>query len=211
MSNVKTYSKKKDGGVKLSANFRVSEFACNDGSDKILIDLDNVKKLQIIRNYFNKSIKITSGYRTKSYNAKIGGASSSYHVKGMATDIVVKGVDSVKVAMYAESIGCNGVIWYPLKKFTHIDTRPNEYHAICINNNYYPEPVVTLKQGDNNAYIKWVQYMMNQIGYKLTVDGDYGAATKLAVKDFQNKTGLTADGKFGTKSKAKLKEILMKA
>lgn len=210
MSNVKTYSKKKDGGVKLSANFRVSEFACNDGSDKILIDLDNVKKLQIIRNYFNKSIKITSGYRTKSYNAKIGGTSSSYHCKGMATDIVVKGVDSVKVAMYAESIGCGGVIWYPLKKFTHIDTRPNKYHAICINNNYYPEPTTTLKQGNNNVYVKWIQYMLNQVGYKLIVDGNFGAGTKLAVKDFQRKTGLTVDGKFGTQTKNALKKEVTK-
>lgn len=208
---VKTYSKKKYGDSLVSKNFKVKEFACNDGSDTVKIDIVNVNKLQKIRDYFNKSIKITSGYRTPSYNKKIGGASSSYHTKGMAADIVVSGVDSIKVAMYAESIGCGGVIWYPLKKFTHIDSRSNTYHAICVNNAYYPEPVATLKQGDNNAYIKWVQYMMNQIGYKLTVDGDYGAATKLAVKDFQNKTGLTADGKFGTKSKAKLKEILMKA
>lgn len=30
--SVKTYSLKKDGSTKLSANFRVREFACNDGT-----------------------------------------------------------------------------------------------------------------------------------------------------------------------------------
>lgn len=207
---VKTYSKKKDGNTKLSANFTVREFACNDGSDTVKIDTDNVIQLQKIRDHFNKSIKITSGYRTPSYNKKIGGASSSYHTKGMAADIVVSGVDSIKVAMYAEDIGCRGVIWYPLKKFTHIDTRPNKYHAICVNNNYYPEPTTTLKQGSDNVYVKWVQYMLNQIGYKLVVDGDFGAGTKLAVKDFQRKTGLTADGKFGTQTKNMLKKKVIR-
>lgn len=31
--SVKTYSKKTDGNTKLSANFRVREFACSDGGD----------------------------------------------------------------------------------------------------------------------------------------------------------------------------------
>lgn len=206
---VKIYSKKKYGDKLLSKNFTVREFACNDGSDTVKIDTDNVIQLQKIRDHFDKSIKITSGYRTPSYNKKIGGASSSYHTKGMAADIVVSGIDSIKVAMYAEDIGCRGVIWYPLKRFTHVDTRPNKYHAICVNNNYYPEPTTTLKQGNDNVYVKWVQYMLNQVGYKLTVDGNYGAGTKLAVKDFQRKTGLPVNGIFDVDTKIKLQQVLM--
>lgn len=206
---VKTYSLKKDGNKKLSENFTVKEFKCNNGNDKIKIDLDNVSNLQKIRNHFGKSIKITSGYRTAAYNAKIGGSKNSYHCKGQATDIVVTNINARRVAMYAESIGCKGVIWYPLKKFTHIDTRPNVYHAICINNAYYPEPTSTLKQGDDSACVKWLQYMLNQIGFKLNVDGDYGAATKLAVKVFQKENKLVVDGVFGIKTKGILKNKLM--
>ena len=36
---IKSYSLAKDGEKKLSANFRVREFACKDGSDPIMIDL----------------------------------------------------------------------------------------------------------------------------------------------------------------------------
>ena len=207
--SVKTYSLRSDGGKKLSENFRVREFACNDGSDKILIDIDNVTQLQKIRTHFSKAITITSGYRTKSYNVKIGGATNSYHTKGMAADIVVKDIDARKVAMYAENIGCHGVIWYPLKKFTHIDTRLNTYHAVCVNNIYYAEPTIALKQGDKGSNVKWLQYMLNQLGYKLTVDGVYGAGTSVSVKDFQRKCGLTVDGIFGTNSRNMLKEKLM--
>ena len=209
MANVKTFSKKKDGNTKLSENFRVSEFACNNGSDKVKIDLDNVANLQKIRNHFGKSVNITSGYRTVAHNIKIGGSKHSYHCKGQAADIVVSGIEPLRVAMYAESIGCRGVIYYPKKRFTHIDTRNGIYHAICIGNNYYPEPTGTLKLGSIGNSVKWLQLMLGYAGYKLTADGKFGAGTKLAVKDFQRKCGLTVDGIAGAKTIAKLKEVLM--
>lgn len=209
MPNVKTYSRRKDGNTKLSANFRVREFACSDGSDKVKIDLDNVANLQKIRNHFGKSVNITSGYRTVAHNIKIGGSKHSYHCKGQAADIVVSGIEPLRVAMYAESIGCRGVIYYPKKRFTHIDTRNGIYHAICIGNNYYPEPTGTLKLGSIGNSVKWLQLMLGYAGYKLTADGKFGAGTKLAVKDFQRKCGLTVDGIAGAKTIAKLKEVLM--
>ena len=36
MVEINAYSKAKDGGKKLSANFTVKEFACKDGSDAVL-------------------------------------------------------------------------------------------------------------------------------------------------------------------------------
>ena len=45
MANVKTYSKSKNGNLKLSENFCVKEFACKDGSDTLKIDLDVRLKL----------------------------------------------------------------------------------------------------------------------------------------------------------------------
>lgn len=42
---IKTYSLKKNGTVKLSNNFRVREFRCKNGSDKILIADELVKLL----------------------------------------------------------------------------------------------------------------------------------------------------------------------
>lgn len=118
---VKTYSLKKDGDKKLSANFKVKEFACKDGSDKVLVDTDLVSLLQKIRDKFKAPVKITSGYRTESHNRKVGGATNSYHKKGMACDIQVSGVHPVLVAMYAVELNAGGIGVY--SNFVHVDTR----------------------------------------------------------------------------------------
>lgn len=120
---VKIYSKKNNGSAKLSANFTVKEFACKDGSDKILIDTDLVLTLQKIRDHFGKAVTINSAYRNPNYNKKIGGVSNSQHTKGTAADIVVKGVAPEEVAKYAEYIMPNagGIGLYP--SFVHVDVR----------------------------------------------------------------------------------------
>lgn len=120
-SDVKVYSKSRDGNTYLSRNFKVKEFACKDGSDTILIDKQLVDYCQKIRDHFGKPVTITSAYRTDSWNRKVGGVTNSYHKKGMAADIIVKGVSPKQVAAYAKSIGIKGVGTY--NSFTHIDTR----------------------------------------------------------------------------------------
>lgn len=128
MNPIAEYSLKKDGNKKISANFTVKEFACKDFSDKILIDTEFVAdKLQKIRSHFKAAVTINSGYRTASYNKKIDGAANSYHVKGQAFDIVVKGKTPAEVAAYAYSIGVPGIIQY--NTFVHVDSRAGKYYA----------------------------------------------------------------------------------
>lgn len=120
---IKAYSKAKDGNTKLSANFRVREFACTDGSDPIFIDSELVNVLQKIRGHFGKAVTITSAYRTPGKNKAVGGQVYSQHLYGRAADIKVKGVAPKKVAAYAEKLlqGKGGIGTY--STFTHIDTR----------------------------------------------------------------------------------------
>ena len=131
--SVKEYSLKRDGPTVLAPNLRVREFACRDGSDAVLIDGELVVVLQCIREHFGKPLHITSGYRTASHNAKVGGSKSSQHLLGRAADIQVQDTDPLAVAAYAESLmpGWGGVGRYPVKAgrakgWVHVDTRPNK-------------------------------------------------------------------------------------
>lgn len=119
--NIVEYSLKRDGDKYLSDNFKVKEFKCKDGSDKILIDHYLVYFLQLIRNNFKKAVNINSGYRTSTYNKKVGGASKSQHLQGAAADIHINGVTPLQIAQYAETINMQGIGLY--NSFTHVDTR----------------------------------------------------------------------------------------
>ena len=123
---VKTY--KKGSKSKLSDNFRVSEFACHGKGccTTVKIDEQLVKYVQMIRDHFGKKVTVTSGYRCPTHNKNIGSSTGSRHAKGMAADIVVKGVAPAEVAKYAESIGIKGIGLYETAKdgyFVHVDTR----------------------------------------------------------------------------------------
>ena len=119
---IKAYSLKKDGDKKLSTNFRVREFACNDGTDPIFIDSDLVAVLQKIRSHFGKPVTITSAYRTPPHNSREGGTTYSQHLYGKAADIKISGVTPKKVAEYAETLLPEGGIGI-YNTFTHIDVR----------------------------------------------------------------------------------------
>ena len=55
------------------------------------------------------------------------------------------------------------------------------------------------------AYVSWVQHSLNQVlGLRLAVDGQMGPQTRSAIRSFQQKQGLTADGVVGPKTEAAL-------
>ena len=160
-TGVKTYSVKKDGNTYLAENFKVKEFACNDGSDTVLISAELVDLLQKIRDHFGVAVVINSGYRTSAYNKKVGGVSNSQHVKGTAADIVVKGVDPLTVGQYVEYImpDHGGIGVY--QTFTHVDVRANRSRW---DNRSGSEVVVSGWPGyqeetmsETDLAVKWVQ------------------------------------------------------
>lgn len=110
--------------------FSVNEFdspdAPNSGEkmDKQFLDmLDNARSIAGI------SFKITSGYRTESHNAKVGGVENSSHLKGYAADIAATTGSQrwqiVKALVDAgyERIGI-------AKSFIHVDSDPDKPSAI---------------------------------------------------------------------------------
>lgn len=113
--SVKTYSLNKDGNKKLSKHFRVREFRCKDGSDRILIDSELPAYLEKIFKHFDcMKINITSAYRTAAHDKKVGGKGSGNHVQGKAVDFVAYNknggkIPSREIALYLEDLGVLGI------------------------------------------------------------------------------------------------------
>ena len=120
---VREYSLRRDGDLQLSPHFRLGEFACKDGSDKVLVDDALVELLEAIRAAAGGAVTINSAYRSPAHNAAVGGVSNSQHVYGRAADIVVEGASPLLVGQIAEYYldrrGGIGVY----QTFTHVDTR----------------------------------------------------------------------------------------
>ena len=125
--SVYKFSKAKQGQDNLTEHFKVSEFASHDGADEIFIDLDLVYKLEEIRKHFASPIIISSGYRTPSWNKKVGGASGSFHTAGKAFDIIVKGAEPYDVAHFAQGLWIKGIGCYKNEGFVHIDARREQF------------------------------------------------------------------------------------
>ena len=107
---VKTY--KKAASIRLTDHFNSREFRCGLGGPcnctTTLIDSDLLDILEQI------------------HNRSIGGATGTYHSKGMAADIVVAGFKPREIAGIAESLGILGIGLYETGKdgyFVHVDTR----------------------------------------------------------------------------------------
>ena len=62
----------------------------------------------------------------------------------------------------------------------------------------------TLKKGSKGDDVIALQHLLNVEGYKLTIDGDFGAKTEAAVKMYQKAHGLDDDGIVGAKTWAAL-------
>lgn len=117
--------------MQLTTNFNVVEFACKDGSQVPINFLPNVqllaKNLQVLRDYLGEPVRLNSGYRSPTYNAKIGGAKNSQHLLAKAADITVKSKTPKQLAAIIEKLieekkmkqGGMGI--YP--GFVHYDVR----------------------------------------------------------------------------------------
>src|SRR5712692_7997896 len=61
-----------------------------------------------------------------------------------------------------------------------------------------------ITEGEINGCVTELQTLLNKNGAKLTVDGDFGAATLAAVKSYQSSHGLEVDGIVGPMTKDEL-------
>ncbi len=183
---VKTYSLKKDGQKRLKPNFRVGEFASQDGADEILIDSVLVEYLQKLRDCLGlSSLVIVSGYRTPARNKAVGGAAGSQHLKGKAVDACAykngKNLHPKYLCCAAEVLGMDGIAL--IQTCAHLDTRGYQswfdenkqntrienyghksWFTYCgVKNldfmlNPFKKPTDTLRKGASGEQVKWLQF-----------------------------------------------------
>lgn len=122
--------------MKVTDHFSVEEFACHDGTEypnEWITDrlAALCETLETIREALGgKPVTVLSGYRTLSYNKKIGGAHASQHMTGRAADISVASLNPLYVhdavlKLYRDGkVFIGGLGQYPT--FTHIDIRPGQ-------------------------------------------------------------------------------------
>lgn len=111
-----------DRNLKVSEHFRAGEFACTE-EDAIFVDEELVKILEQVRQHFGRPVIISSGYRNKAHNLKVGGTADSMHKLGMAADFRVMGTSATKVydylnQQYPYTLGI-GIY----SNWVHLDTR----------------------------------------------------------------------------------------
>lgn len=64
-----------------------------------------------------------------------------------------------------------------------------------------------LKYGSRGDRVKQLQRCLVYLGWELEIDGSFGNATQNAVKEFQQKYGLSVDGSCGPATRAKINEV----
>lgn len=83
-----------------------------------------VSILENIARQFGRPLHIISGYRSPTYNARVGGAKRSTHMTGRAVDITLAGIsfqDRLKLIQLASAAGAVGIGLY--NNSLHIDNR----------------------------------------------------------------------------------------
>lgn len=115
--------------MKISEHFYVREFACKNGCKYVLISKVLVQILEKLRQKIGEEIYINSGFRTPTYNKKVGGAILSYHQYGMAADIRAKTKTPKELYEILDDMlkGWGGLELHDT--FVHVDTREKEWRA----------------------------------------------------------------------------------
>lgn len=100
--------------MQLTQNFSLHEMIKSEAAVRHGLDntppphmVENLRQLcihvlQPIRDYYQRGIKVNSGYRSSAVNVAVGGSKTSDHCYGYAADIEIPGVPNYDVAYWIQ-------------------------------------------------------------------------------------------------------------
>ena len=103
-------------------NFTTEKLSCQHCGEQGY-DEASVDKLQALRDLVDKPIYLNSAYRCPIHNQRVGGTENSYHLKGVAFDLSLRGHNIHDLYKAAKQVGFTGFGWY--NTFLHVDTGPS--------------------------------------------------------------------------------------
>lgn len=153
--------------MQLTNNFSLKELTVSDTATRLGLDntpnetvIANLKTLaenilQPVREHYDKSVKVNSGYRAPEVNAAVGGSKTSDHCKGQAADIEITGVANGDLAKYiAENFKFTQVI---LEFYTQGIPDSGWVHVSYDSNDLKCQTLTAVKQGGKTVYLPGLQ------------------------------------------------------
>jgi hypothetical protein len=114
--------------TRFTANFTLREFHCRCQHSECYSTLVHprlVDTLQTLRELVARPLVITSGFRCRLHNDRVGGRPRSFHLQGMAADIAcpdsVPREELLEAARRVPAVG--GLGSYPGQGYVHLDVR----------------------------------------------------------------------------------------
>ena len=101
--------------------FKKAEFACKCGCGASEMEEKLVKTADKVRDYFGKTMIVSSGRRCSTHNAKVGGVSNSRHLTGKAMDFCVSGMSASMVLIYVQKLPEIRYAYAIDESFVHMD------------------------------------------------------------------------------------------
>jgi len=123
-------------------HFAPAELA-SKGNGALKLEVDAIERLERLRVLLDAPMLVTSAYRDPAHNRAVGGAKSSYHMRGQAFDIRMENHDPAVFEEAARAVGFKGFGYYPHLGFMHIDTGPARSWGKAFpprNTRFAPEP-----------------------------------------------------------------------
>ena len=87
----------------LVEHFSLNEMANNQDGGKLVLTPEVVRHAQMmeeLRKWYNKPMNVNSWYRTKEFNASVGGDPNSCHLDGIATDIALPNLTAQRITNF---------------------------------------------------------------------------------------------------------------